>query len=152
MRAITVQQPWTWAIIHGGKTIENRTQLGTWLPARESRIAIQAGTRWPKRAAESPLVKAAWWSEHNSCDDGEPIPAQPLPRWLLDEDEDFGVIIGTVLVEDVHLADSCCHPWGESEPGKVHLVLAGPRACDPIPFRGNLGLLTLPDNIAEQLA
>lgn len=27
MKALTVQQPWAWAIIHGGKTVENRTQL-----------------------------------------------------------------------------------------------------------------------------
>lgn len=26
MRALTVQQPWAWAIVHGGKDVENRTQ------------------------------------------------------------------------------------------------------------------------------
>ena len=26
MKALTVQQPWAWAIIHAGKTVENRTQ------------------------------------------------------------------------------------------------------------------------------
>lgn len=27
IRALTVQQPWAWAIVSAGKTIENRTQL-----------------------------------------------------------------------------------------------------------------------------
>jgi hypothetical protein len=26
MRALTVRQPWAWAIVHGGKDIENRTR------------------------------------------------------------------------------------------------------------------------------
>jgi hypothetical protein len=26
MKAITVKQPWAWAIIHGGKDIENKRQ------------------------------------------------------------------------------------------------------------------------------
>ena len=26
MRVLTVRQPWAWAIIHGGKTIENRSR------------------------------------------------------------------------------------------------------------------------------
>jgi hypothetical protein len=36
---LTVKQPWAWAIIHGGKDIENRS----WKPRRPCRVLIHAG-------------------------------------------------------------------------------------------------------------
>jgi len=42
MRALTLRQPWAWAIVHGQKRIENRP----WKPWRDiigQRIAIHAG-------------------------------------------------------------------------------------------------------------
>jgi hypothetical protein len=142
MKAITVQQPWGWAIILGQKNVENRTRIGTWLPARDSRIAIHAGRRISERGMDTVgrIIDGHLWD------------AADLHR---------GAIIGTVLVEDIHPDAGCCAPWGESsylEAGGtrridiVHLVLAEPRPCDPIPCRGQLGLWTLPDDIAAVLA
>src|SRR5262245_15449329 len=42
MRALTVRQPWAWAIIHGGKDIENRTWANKYVTGT---IAIHAGSR-----------------------------------------------------------------------------------------------------------
>jgi hypothetical protein len=39
MKAITVRQPWAWAIINAGKDIENRT----WNTNFRGRVAIRAG-------------------------------------------------------------------------------------------------------------
>lgn len=39
MKALTVQQPWAWAIVHGGKDIENRTQAWSY----RGPLAIHAG-------------------------------------------------------------------------------------------------------------
>ena len=60
MRAITLWQPWAWAIAHAGKDVENRT----WAPPRTvlgQRIAIHAGKRiargafpWPDGVASPP--------------------------------------------------------------------------------------------------
>ena len=39
MKALTVRQPWAWAIIYGGKDIENRT----WTTTFRGSLAIHAG-------------------------------------------------------------------------------------------------------------
>lgn len=44
--AITLQQPWAWAIFHAGKDVENRS----WKPRHRGRLWIHAGMtkgRWP---------------------------------------------------------------------------------------------------------
>ena len=39
MRALTIKQPWAWAIIHGGKDIENRD----WVTSYRGPLLIHAG-------------------------------------------------------------------------------------------------------------
>jgi hypothetical protein len=41
MKALTIKQPWAWAIIHAGKDIENRS----WLTRYRGELAIHAGAR-----------------------------------------------------------------------------------------------------------
>jgi hypothetical protein len=55
MKALTVQQPWAWAIFHG-KDIENRTQLWTY----RGPLAIHAGARWSELGEHSALVRDAF--------------------------------------------------------------------------------------------
>ncbi|MBB3041198.1 hypothetical protein [Nocardioides soli] len=52
MKALTVQQPWAWAIVHGGKDVENRTQAWSY----RGLLAIHAGARWSDRGGRSGLV------------------------------------------------------------------------------------------------
>lgn len=54
MRALTVQQPWAWAIVYGGKDVENRTR--NIAGAYRGPLAIHAGLRWSDRGARSGLV------------------------------------------------------------------------------------------------
>lgn len=139
MKALTVQQPWAWAIIHGGKLIENRTQLWSY----RGPLAIHAGARWSDRGDRSPLVQAA-------------ANGRSLTGAL-----DMGAILGVVNLVDCHPDAGCCRPWGESayvEHGGrerrriTHLVLESPRPlAEPIPCRGALGLWTPPADIVEQL-
>lgn len=45
MKALTLKQPWAWAVAHAGKDVENRT----WKPPQSvigQRIAIHAGKAW----------------------------------------------------------------------------------------------------------
>lgn len=142
MKALTVQQPWAWAIFHG-KAIENRTQQWTY----RGPLAIHAGMRWSERGEHSRLVLDAF---ERSCG------AAPK-HWSA-----TGAILGVVDLADVHPSAGCCAPWGESayvEHGGrerrqiVHLVLENPRLLDePIPCKGALGLWTPPADIAERLA
>ncbi|WP_058623180.1 ASCH domain-containing protein [Microbacterium testaceum] len=136
MRVLTVRQPWAWAIIHGGKTVENRTRnlAGSY----RGPVAIHAGLAYDE--------DAVIWTG--------PVPT-PL---AIDEDgshrEPRGHIIGVVDLVDVHAALDCmtqehdgdwkvCSEW--SERSGYHLVLANPRALDePLPWKGGLGLRRLP--------
>ncbi|MFH5231911.1 hypothetical protein [Antrihabitans spumae] len=150
MKALTVQQPWAWAIMHGGKTIENRTQLWKY----RGPLAIHAGMRYSDRGMDSPLVqKAATGRTGFGCwDSGIVTP----PAWTT-----CAAILGTVELVDVHPDAGCCRPWGESayvEHGGherrqiVHLVLENARPlAEPIPCTGALGLWTPPADIIAQL-
>ncbi|OZE90241.1 hypothetical protein CH302_27735 [Rhodococcus sp. 15-2388-1-1a] len=145
MKALTVQQPWAWAIMHGGKTIENRTQNWKY----RGPLAIHAGARWSDRGAVSEVVDDAW-AKHGGG----------RVRW----DRlgfPMGAIVGVVDLVDVHPESGCCTPWGESayvEHGGrerrriVHLVLENPRPLPaPYPCSGALGLWTPPQDIVDHL-
>jgi hypothetical protein len=158
VKALTVQQPWAWAIVHGGKNIENRTQLWKY----RGPLAIHAGQRWSERGSRDPNVCAA------------AIRVFPTPEPRHNEDvirnweenvrpavKTMGAIIGVVDLADAHPAAGCCAPWGEDSytehgGGKrvdvVHLVLENVRPIDPIPCAGRLGLWTPTADIIEQLA
>ncbi len=133
-----MQQPWAWAIIHGGKLIENRT--ANW--SYRGPLAIHAGQRYSDRGWNHELI-------HDTYIDAD------YPTL------DLGAIIGLVDLVDVHPDAGCCRPWGESsytEGGGrtrrlvTHLVLTNPRALpDPIPCKGALGLWTPPADIVEKL-
>lgn len=143
MRILTVRQPWAWSIVHLGKDIENRTRsLGPY----RGPVAIQAGL-----TADPPTDKR--WLR-------APLPEDWNRRWtsrLLTR----GAILGVVDLVDVHHATSCpthdeaapwplCSPWAERD--TWHLVLEAPRPlANPIPYRGALGLRTLPDDVVARI-
>ncbi|MEL6437442.1 MAG: hypothetical protein AAFP99_11695 [Pseudomonadota bacterium] len=117
--ALSVRQPWAWAIIHGGKVIENRS-LG----------AIKAG----KMDCRTICIHAA---SHMKRDEyewgvwrlGRHGAVCPRPDALV-----YGAIIGTVDVVDI-VTESDSEWFG----GKAGLVLEHPKAVKPIPARGELG-------------
>lgn len=123
MRALTVRQPWAWAIVHGGKDIENRVQA---LGPYRGPVAIHAGAGFSDEGGQSPLVLG-----HEGYADAA------LPK---------SAVIGVVDLVDVHHADdvvgilTCrCSPWAMA--GHHHMVLANPRPLStPIPAKGRLGL------------
>jgi hypothetical protein len=122
-KALTVKQPWAWAIIHGDKDVENRSR-----PTKHrGRLYIHAGLGW--------------------ADDGlDAIGAENMPP---DAALLAGHVIGTVDVIGCHPAEECadgigrhCSEW--AMPGHFHWILANarPLAC-PFPETGRLGLWTL---------
>lgn len=58
MRILTVRQPWAWAIIHGGKDVENRTRnvAGDYRDVDEH--AICRGW-WDRLAHRDPILRLA---------------------------------------------------------------------------------------------
>lgn len=133
MRVLTVRQPWAWAIIHGGKNVENRRRsLGPY----RGLVAIHAGIgEYVKGTAAGEALKAAHGTE--------------IPTTL-----HFGAVIGVVDLVDVcasswaqmdaEQAVCCLSRWAQMPPeGGVihHLHLHNPRPlARPIPARGRLGL------------
>lgn len=141
VKALTVMQPWAWAIVHGGKDVENRTQAWSY----RGPLAIHAGARISERGMTDPLVTYGLGQ----------TPDAVLHR---------GAIIGVVDLVDVHPSITCvdadgamCSPWAEAaydeHGGKtrrdiVHLVLEDPRPlAEPIKMRGALGLWTPPNDL-----
>lgn len=149
MKALTIRQPWAWAVMAGGKTVENRTR-GT---KHRGTLAVHAGREWSTRGGQDPRVYSAIALftrafEHTA---GIIDPALHHDRIA------FGALLGTVELVDSHPDTGCCRPWGESAyeeaGGKTrtvlhHLVLEDPRPlAEPVPCRGALGLWTVPEDL-----
>lgn len=154
MRALTVRQPYAWAIMHGGKTVENRTRAFAWRRGIGQRLAIHAGARLHMAADTDDVLQAAIA--------GHTLPGDHLP----DAAQVRSAVLGTVLLTGVHeAATGCCQPWGHPyrlEPGPgytralydvVHLTFEDPRPLAvPIPLGGRLGLWTVPPDVEARLA
>lgn len=128
-KALSVRQPWPYAIFHLGKDIENRSRP----TAVRGRIAIHASSSIGKReyadAADAIL---------DIC--GDMIPQR--------EELTLGAIIGTVeIVECVEASDS---PWFFGEYG---YLLARPILLDtPIYCSGQLGFWPVPAELSRRIA
>ena len=114
MRALTIRQPWAWAIVHAGKDVENRSWKNRYASGT---IAVHAGMGLDALSALPRGVK------------------RPAPDDLL-----HGAIIGVVDV--VGVVRRCRSKWFSGPLGWV-LRNARPLA-KPIPCSGRLGLWQLP--------
>jgi hypothetical protein len=146
VNVLTVRQPWAWAVFHAGKDVENR---GWWRPqVVDAPLAVLAGRRY------------------------DPDADQYLGRLgITVPDRDrlvFGAVVGVVSVTGVHPASHChrgagadehpggpyrCSLWAMGADGKQvwHWALACPRLMDPLPYRGELGLRVLPDEVEHEV-
>lgn len=162
MRIMTVRQPWAWALVHGGKTVENRPR--NIAGGYRGLVAVHVGLRGddaPHDHASWPALSDAidrWIDQNDSAVAGE------MPWWA-----GAGKIIGVAELVDVHACrghrtgsgvPDCagtgtplgvtCSPW--AEPDRHHLVFANPRPlAEPIPFTGALGLRKLDAGTTAQV-
>lgn len=119
--ALSVRQPWAWALIHGGKDVENRTKIAitNGRMTAQQRISIHASKGMTRDEYES----AARFIE-NEIGIGCPRPDELIR----------GAIIGTIDVIDIiNNSDSKWFfgPWA--------LEVEFPHAIEPIPAVGALG-------------
>lgn len=153
MRVLTVRQPWAWAIVHGGKDVENRSRniAGDYRGPVAIHVALRDDDEWdehdasafigvcPDRNKISHVRYACAW-----CNFRRPL------VW-----RQQGHIIGVADLVDAHQAADCwdspsyCSRWAD---GAWHLVLANPRPlAEPIPFRGALGLRRLDEATVQRV-
>lgn len=149
MKALTVRQPWAWAIIHGGKDVENRTRH----TKHRGQLYIHAGLGYSSEAETDHAMQHSWRAAAKALPSGRgnmgPLRKQDL--FL-----DYGRVIGTVDVVGCHHADDCrvdgeidgekvhalCSEW--AQPDSWHWELSDPRplACT-FPEKGKLGIWNL---------
>lgn len=121
MKALSVRQPWAWAIARGHKDVVNRR----WATTYRGPLLIHASMRIDLDACGSDLLREVGWS----ADD-------PLAV--------MGAIVAMVSLsgvcnEAVAGGASCCGRW--ADPGAYHWRLTEPRPLRrPVLALGRLGL------------
>lgn len=144
MRVLTVRQPWAWAIIYGGKDVENRSRniAGDY----RGPVAIHAGQTVDMAGMTDRNIIGSVAIRRLFAGAGHLSTFKESPR---------GAIIGVVDLVSVHRcwwAEGLtgCSPWAEK--GFWHLALTNARPLvEPIPFKGALGLRTLPVEVEAQI-
>ena len=134
MKALSVRQPWAWAVARGHKDVENRS----WTTAHRGPLLLHASMRVDLDACASPLILDAGWR----ADD--PVAA-------------IGAIIAVVDLADVCAASApasgtaCeCGTW--AQPGTYHWRLTNPRIlARPVLALGRLGLWEPADSLIAEL-
>lgn len=129
-KALSVRQPWPWAIFHAGKDIENRDRRTHF----RGDVLIHAGKQFDggQRGAARLLLK--WEDELD-------ITSPPHARWL-----PRGGIVG--IAEIVDCVSSSSSPWFFGEFG---YVLQNAQPLPFVPCNGALGFFSVPDDARSAL-
>ena len=126
MKALSVRQPWAWAIIYALKNIENRG----WPINYRGDILIHAAKTCTKKEYQLSI---------EFCQGiGVIIPELISLR--------RGQIIGIVTIVDCKFSQ-VASGWGM--PGQYHWKLENPREITPIPYIGRLGIFEVPDELVR---
>src|SRR6266496_583166 len=136
MKALSIQQPWSWLIVNGYKDIENRD----WYTSYRGFVLIHAGKKLDP-----------------GCFDGDDLHSPGLYRMgagldirahvpLRKQEYETGGIVGYATLQKVVTASD--NPWFR---GKYGFVLTQRHLVDFISLRGQLGLFDVPASIEEQI-
>jgi hypothetical protein len=131
LKALSICQPWAYLIVTGDKRIENRS----WPTRHRGSLVIHAGLN--RDAYHQAVEKYGL--------------AALEQKWGLPKlgDEHFGVLCGLVTVVDCEPLEAALgQPYAT---GPWCWILENARQFPPIPFKGTLGLFTLPAAIAERI-
>ena len=144
MKALSLRQPWAWAVVHGGKSIENRV----WSTKFRGEFLIHAakGMRKDDYEVARDWIRNAWAD-------------LATPAWLdgeleVPQAEDLlrGGIVGAATLVDVI---GPCYSWLEARqthpcPYRWHMaeqhgfLLKDVRAVPFVPYKGALGFFEVP--------
>ena len=127
MKAITVRQPWAWAIIFAGKDIENRN----WPTKFRGTIAIHA--------AKGMTIK-----EYEEA-------AKLFRNYYRKKIPDLKVITRGAVIGFVDIVDCVTNSKSKWFGGAYGFVLKNPRSIEPIYCSGALGFWQLPPKIEKEV-
>lgn len=135
MKAISIRQPWTWAIVHAGKRVENRC----WSTEYRGPVMIHAA----KGMTADEYEDFACFYEDLRSGKGLPDlpPAKELARGGLVARAN---VVGCVPEKDKHLLCRGDAPWFF---GPFGIILDSVEPIPFIPWRGALGLFNVPDEL-----
>lgn len=158
MKALTIREPWAWAILWAGKDIENRK----WVPDAKllrpgGRLAIHAAMEpvdnWDEAVAQIHEASGGLFAAIDHLREVR------VPRW---EDMAHGAVVGTVVFDGLGLLTRggtivsqvsgyvVENPWASS--GSAWWRLAEPQAIQPpIPCKGKQGLWNLPRKVLAEM-
>lgn len=137
MKVLSVRQPWAWAIIHGGKDVENRN----WPTNYRGPLAIHAGKQFDlSRDDFTDFIENIY---------GEPWATMAQKFGPIKGANDIrGAIIGVVDLVDCVTDRNCDSPWKAEGFEFWCWKVENPRALEiPILAKGQLGLFTVPDEL-----
>lgn len=138
MKALSVKPPWSWAIAHAYKNVENRS----WPTSHRGLVAIHA-SKTPERDVVFPVPRAIRWYLNAQRDHDPKLEVR-------------GAVIAVAVIDNVHPDFECwqengdaryCSPWAVGG-GQWHWHLTKVRPlAEPVPCKGALGLWTLPEDV-----
>lgn len=135
MKALSIQQPWSYLIVNGYKDIENRD----WTTGYRGLVLIHAGKHFDVSAIHS--IQGQWLQQT--------LPEHLIGAWLtMPEYDDFetGGIVGYATLKAVVTQSES--PWFR---GKYGFVLTQRHTVPFIPLRGQLGLFDVSAEIEAQI-
>lgn len=133
LKALSLWQPWAWALIHAGKDVENRP----WRTNYRGRLYIHAAKRKPTDDELWSFLELFEGANRERCHRIVPNVSSAMEYlrsvcWL-------GGMVGHVdLVDCVRSSGS---PWGADD--QWHWKIANPVAIPFVPYRGRQGLFNI---------
>ncbi len=144
MKALTIHQPFAWAIFNAGKNIENRN----WRPPQEligQRIAVHVSQpqRWPNHEEWERISVVICARQRGLCLDDFPDPTM-MER---------GSVIGTIEIGAVtDTQEFGVASWWYDDASRYAWWIRKPRTLEvPIQCRGNQGLWRLPAEVEAEM-
>jgi len=159
MKALSLRQPWAWAVVHGGKRVENRV---AWSSCAFTGPFLIHASKWPG-GADTTRDNAATHEFMGDCQGLAKVLDMtrswdgPLtPRMLL---EHRGGFVGRARVVGALSTYAQLREWirrgaltEEQEHwyfGHFALVLADVEPIPFVPYKGSLGFFDVPDDIVQ---
>ncbi len=129
MKALTLRQPWAWAVVYAGKDIENRQ----WKTSLRGRVAIHAAKGLTREEYDEGVIFLR--RDYNY--------KKKIPSF---ENIIRGAIVGTVEIVDCVEESKSKWFWG-----RYGFVLKRPRPIEPIYCSGRLGFWDVPPAIERKM-